>query len=90
MSEPWRPKRNEWCSISFDLLSGRPKPDPPLFGFILGLSKQTDSFIDGSDRQSFLSGITPGEVWKILTSDGQVGHWHYTHLRELKRPKASK
>ena len=90
--EPWRPAKGEWCRISFSNLTGRnPKHGDGLFGLILDASKRTDSFVNDGGKVSVLAHITPGDVWKILTSDGLVHHWHESHLRPLekKRTKGS-
>ena len=82
--EPWRPAKGEWCRISSSHIYRPNATGDGLFGLILGASKRTDSFVSDSGKVSVLTHITPGEVWKILTSDGIVHHWHQSHLRPLK------
>ena len=83
--EPWRPAKDKWCRIVFNDGPGQRYHGDGLAGLILGASKQSDSFLNGEGRRCFLAHITPGEVWKVLTTDGQVHHWHQHHLRPLKK-----
>jgi hypothetical protein len=54
-----------------------------MIGIILGASCRRDTFTDGEGKSKTLASITPGEVWRVLTSDGKVGHWHMSHLRGM-------
>ena len=83
--EPWRPAKDEWCRISFDGLDGSQEPPGGLFGLIMRASRRDDTFFDGSGRKHHLKHIKPGSVWKVLTTDGKVHHWHQSHLRPLKK-----
>ena len=75
----WRPKAGTLCKVVF---KGYTKVQSQC-GFIIRQTTKQDTYIDGSGHHHRMKMINEGEVWQVLTDDGNVHHYHQMHLRKL-------
>ena len=84
----WRPKSGEYVQI-WDFYAIRTKDEAKIndhgkFGYILGESKRTDTFLDEKGNTKHLSSIVEGDVFKVIVFDvsgPKTIHVHQDNLR---------
>ncbi|MAK37662.1 MAG: hypothetical protein CMC15_16000 [Flavobacteriaceae bacterium] len=79
----WRPKAGILCKVVF---RGHKTPETQR-GFIIRQTTRQDTYTTGDGQRRTMSGIDVGDVWQVLTDDGNVYHYHQMHLREFEDEK---
>ncbi len=58
------------------------------FGYIVGESKRTDTFLDGAGNRQHLSSIVEGDVFKIILFEGDTPNIIHVHKDNIRRLNA--
>ena len=58
------------------------------FGYIIGESKRTDTFLDGEGNTKHLTSIVEGDVFKIILFEGDTSNIIHVHKDNIRRLNA--
>ena len=58
------------------------------FGYIMGESKRTDTFLDGKGTTRHLSSIVEGDVFKVILFEGDTSNIIHVHKDNIRRLNA--
>ena len=58
------------------------------FGYIVGTSKRTDTFLDEKGNTKYLTNIVEGDVFKIILFEGDTSNIIHVHKDNIRRLNA--
>ena len=58
------------------------------FGYIVGASKRTDTFLDEKGNTKYLTNIVEGDVFKIILFEGDTSNIIHVHKDNIRRLNA--
>ena len=88
--ELWRPKSGELVQV-WDHYAIRTGDDAKIsnhgdIGYIVGVSKRTDSFKDGKGQSRYLANIVEGDVFKVILFGDDNHSIIHVHQDNIRRP----
>ncbi len=58
------------------------------YGYIVGASKRTDTFLDGEGNTKHLTSIVEGDVFKVILFEGDTSNIIHVHKDNIRRLNA--